>query len=96
MDPGWFEFSSIFNLAFVEGMLLDMGAGLDTRKEHQATQELWEVSEPTQGCSFSWLSVSNTIYLIGSLLGPTTTPYLRQKSFMCLSWKGLGPNDQHG
>ena len=44
MDPGWFEFSSIFNLAFVEGMLLDMGAGLDTRKEHQATWELCEVS----------------------------------------------------
>ena len=44
MDPGWFEFSSIFNLAFVEGMLLDMGADLDTRKEHQATWELCEVT----------------------------------------------------
>ena len=42
MDPGWSEFS-IFDLAFVEGMLPDMGAGLDTRKEHQATWELWEV-----------------------------------------------------
>ena len=30
----------ILELAFVEGVLLDMGACLDTRKEHQATQEL--------------------------------------------------------
>ena len=43
MDPGWSEFS-IFDLAFVEGMFTDMVAGLDTRKEHQATWELWEVS----------------------------------------------------
>ena len=52
--------------------------------------------EPSQGGSFSWLSMPNTTYLIGSLLGPTTTPYLRQNSFISLSRKGLGPNDQHG
>ena len=26
----------------MEGVLLDMGAHLDTRKEHQATRELWK------------------------------------------------------
>ena len=31
-------------LAFVEGVLPDMGACLDIRKEHQVTQELWDIS----------------------------------------------------
>ena len=44
MDPGWSKFSSIFKLAFVEGVLPDMWACLDTRMEHQATQETWEVN----------------------------------------------------
>ena len=49
MDPRWSEFSSfqltnILELAFVEGVLMDMGTHLDTRKENQATQQLWEVS----------------------------------------------------
>ena len=88
MDPGWFEFSSIFNLAFVEGMLLDMGAGLDTRKEHQATWELCEVSlYEWGGWGFLLLIVPHTICLVGSLLGHTTTPYLRQSSFMSLEVK---------
>ena len=43
MDPGWSEFS-IFDLAFMEGMIPDMVASLDTRKEHQATWEPWGVS----------------------------------------------------
>ena len=30
---------------------------------------------PSQGDSFSWLSVPNTICLVGSLLGPTTIPF---------------------
>ena len=47
MDPRWSEFSSfqltnILELAFMEGMLPDMAACLDTRKEHQATRELWK------------------------------------------------------
>ena len=47
MDLGWSEFSSFqlrdtLELAFVEGVLPDMGARLDTRKEHQATRELWK------------------------------------------------------
>ena len=59
MDPRWSEFSSfqltnILELAFMEGMLPDMAACLDTRKEHQATRELWEVSlhggVPSLGC----------------------------------------------
>ena len=32
----------ILELAFVEGVLPDMGACLDTKKKYQATQELWE------------------------------------------------------
>ena len=69
-------------VGFLEGVLPDMGARLDTRKEHQATRELLEWG----GCvgSFSWLSVPNTICLVGSLLGCTTIPYLRQSSF--ISW----------
>ena len=39
-----FQLRDILKLAFVEGVLLDMVARLDTRKEHQATRELWEVS----------------------------------------------------
>ena len=37
-----FQLRDILKLAFVEGVLPDMGAHLDTRKEHQATWELWE------------------------------------------------------
>ena len=65
-----------------------MAACLDTRKEHQATRELWEVSLHGGG-SLSWLSVPNTICLVGSLLGHTTIPYLRQSSFISLSWKKI-------
>ena len=36
--------------------------------------------EPSRGASFSWLPVPNTICLVGSLLGHTTVPYLRQCS----------------
>ena len=39
-----FQLRDILEVAFVEGVLLDMGARLDTRKEHQTTWELWEVS----------------------------------------------------
>ena len=39
-----FQLRDILELAFVEGVLPDMGAHLGTRKEHQATRELWEVS----------------------------------------------------
>ena len=38
------QLRDILELAFVEGVLPDIGACLDTRKEHQATRELWEVS----------------------------------------------------
>ena len=37
-----FQLRDILELAFEEGVLLDMEARLDTRKEHQATQELWK------------------------------------------------------
>ena len=36
-----FQLRDILELAFVEGLLPDMGACLDTRKKHQTTQELW-------------------------------------------------------
>ena len=39
-----FQLKDILELAFVEEVLPDMGARLDTRKEHQATWELCEVS----------------------------------------------------
>ena len=49
-----FRLRDILVSAFVEGMLLDMGACLDMMKEHQATQEPWEVSLheglPSLGC----------------------------------------------
>ena len=90
MDPGWSEFS-IFDLAFVEGMLPDMVASLYTRKEHQATWELWEVSlhKGGGGISFFCLSVPHTVCLLGSLLGHTTVLYLRQSSFISVSWKKI-------
>ena len=59
----------------MDGVFPDMGACLNTRKEHQATQEPWDV-RLHEGASFSWLSVPNTICLVGSLLGHTTIPYL--------------------
>ena len=59
-------------VGFLEGVLPDMGARLDTRKEHQATRELLEWGGRVG--SFSWLSVSNTICLVGLLLGHTTIP----------------------
>ena len=43
--------------------------------------------EPSREGSFSWLSVPKTICLIGSLLGHTTTLYLRQSSFISLGRK---------
>ena len=43
--------------------------------------------EPSQGASFSCLSVPNTICLVGSLLGHTTIPYVRQSSLISLSQK---------
>ena len=39
-----FQLSDVLKLVFVEEVILDMGAILNTRKEHQATRELWEVS----------------------------------------------------
>ena len=49
-----FQLRNILKLAFVDGVLPDMGARLDTRKEQQATRELWEVSlheeVPFLGC----------------------------------------------
>ena len=45
--------------------------------------------ESSWGASFSWLSVPNTICLVGSLLGRTTIPYLSQSSFISLSWKKI-------
>ena len=44
MDLGWSKVSSILELSFVEGVLPDMGARLDTRKEHQAPREPWQVT----------------------------------------------------
>ena len=43
--------------------------------------------EPSRGTSFRWLPVPNTICLVGSLLGHTTIPYLRQSSFISLRRK---------
>ena len=49
-----FQLGDILILASVEGVLPDMGVCLDTRKEHQAAQEPWEVSLhgrlPSLGC----------------------------------------------
>ena len=45
--------------------------------------------EPSRGTSFRWLPVPNTICLVGSLLRHTTIPYLRQSSFISLSWKKI-------
>ena len=49
-----FQLRDILELAFVEAVLPDMGAHLETRKEHQATREPWEVSLhrglPSLGC----------------------------------------------
>ena len=49
-----FQLRDILELDFVEGVLLGMGARLDTRKRHQATRELWEMSlhggVPSLGC----------------------------------------------
>ena len=75
---------------FIEGVLPDMGACWDTRKEHQATWEPWEVSLHGGRGSFSWLSVPNTICLVGSLLEHTTIPYLRQSSFISLVGRKFG------
>ena len=47
-----FRLRDILVSAFVEGMLLDMGAHLHTRKESQVTRELWEVS--LQGWGGGW------------------------------------------
>ena len=38
------QLRDILKLPSVEGVLPDMGACLDIRKKHQATQEPWEVS----------------------------------------------------
>ena len=81
-----FQLRDILELAFVEAVLPDMGAQLETRKEHQATREPWEVSLhgrlPPLGCL-----MPNTICL--SVLGDTTIPYLRQSSFITLRWKKI-------
>ena len=45
--------------------------------------------KPSKEGSFSWLSVPNTICLVGSLLGHAATPYLRQSSFIHLSQKKI-------
>ena len=39
-----FQLRDTLELAFMERVVLDMGAHLDTRKECQATQEPWEMS----------------------------------------------------
>ena len=45
--------------------------------------------KPSPGASLSWLFVLNSICLVGLVLGHTTTPYLRQNSFISLSWKKI-------
>ena len=49
-----FQLRNILKLAFVEGVLPDMGAHLDTRKEQQATREPREMGLhrglPSPGC----------------------------------------------
>ena len=49
-----FQLRDILTLAFVEEVLLDTEARLDTRKDHEATLELWEVTlhrgVPSLGC----------------------------------------------
>ena len=44
-----FQLGDILILASVEGVLPDMGPHLDTRREQQATRELWEVSLHEEG-----------------------------------------------
>ena len=86
-----FQLRDILELAFVEGVLWDMEASLDTRKKHQTTRELWEApvfwgawEVAHLGGSFSWLPVPNTICLVGSLLRSTTIPYLKHRSLILL------------
>ena len=64
MDPGWSEFS-IFDLAFVEGVLPRYG-GMFEYKEGAPGNSGAMGGEPSQGASFSWLSVPNTICLVCS------------------------------
>ena len=78
-------------------MLWDMGAHLDTRKEHQATWELWEAPvslgawEVTLhgGGSFSWLPVPSTISLERLTFRAYNNPILNTDSFTSLSWKKI-------
>ena len=63
-----------------------MGARLDTRKEHRATREPWEVSLHRGGSGVPSLGC---LCLVGSLLGHTTIPFLRQSSFLSLSRKKM-------
>ena len=75
-------------VGFCGGGAPNMGAHMGTRKEHQATWELWQV-RLYGGLPSLGFSVPDTICLVGSLLGHTTIPYLRQSSFISLSQKKI-------
>ena len=83
-----FQLRDILELAFVEGVLPDMG-GTFWYKEGAPGNSGAVGGEPSRGGSFYWLPVLNTICLVGSLLGRTTIPYLRQSSFLSLSRKKI-------
>ena len=89
MDLGWSKFSSSkghTRVGFCGGAALGCGSTFGY-KEGEPGNSAAMGGEPSWGASFSWLSVPNTICLVGSLLGYTTTPYLRQGSLISLSQK---------
>ena len=93
MDLHWSEFSSNFNKGHTRVGFCGGGAsryeGTFGYKEGELGNLGAMGGEPSWGGSFSWLSVPNTIRLIGSLLGHTIIPYLRQSSFISLSQKKI-------
>ena len=102
MDPGWSEFSSISTKGHTRAGFCGGGApgyGGTFGYKEGAPGILGAVEgssllggmggKPLLGGSFSWLAVPNTVCLVGSLLGCTTIPYLRQSSFISLSQKKI-------
>ena len=81
-----FRLRDLLEFTFVEGVLPDMGAWFG-HKEGAPGDSGAMGGEPSQAGTFSWLSVPNTICLVGSLLGRTTIPYLRPSSCIALSQK---------
>ena len=84
MDPGWSEFSSSSTKGHTRAGFCGGGApryrGMFGYKEGAPGDSGAVGGEPSRGGPFLWLPVPDTICLVGSLLGGTTIPYLRQSS----------------